>query len=119
MLALERCVIYIVKMTLNLRMTVKAVDDIEFFRKLRCVFGQIVSRAAAYKQNINISFKAQYAVCRVNLNSALRIYLRFFAACKNADGFHVLRRKDRSKRTAPQIAVAENCCSYHNKKTSV
>ena len=105
--------VYIRKMLRNLRVRVKAVDDIKILCKLCGLLRQVVRAAAAQDHDVNLIRHVFCLLHRINRHAGLRLHTVRAAACENAHKLHIFRVGKRTFHAAAKISVSGNADSNH------
>ena len=87
-------------------MGIEAVDGVEHGRQGRALFGQVVLRAAAQDQHIDLVAKLGDIVLGMHRNAAVeQLHVGRVAAAEDADQLHVRALGDRHFHTLAEVAV--------------
>ena len=105
--------VYVRKMLRDLRVRVKAVDDIKILCKLCGLLRQVVRAAAAQNHDVNLIRHVFCLLHRINRHAGLRLHTVRAAACENAHKLHIFRVGKRTFHAAAKISVSGNADSNH------
>ena len=91
----------------DIRVSVKAVDNIKILCVFRCLLGKIGSASSADDKYIDFVFVCEYIICAVNRNTLCE-YLHGLgvAACENSFQLHVCVLTYSALDTSAEVSVS-------------